>query len=54
MSSGFTGRAHTTLFLRYLTNDIPAQADAVSLLLERAEQGKLVLVTNALVMAEIV
>ena len=46
--------ADTNLFLRYLTNDIPAQADAVSLLLEQAEQGELVLVTNALVMAEIV
>jgi uncharacterized protein len=46
--------ADTNLFLRYLTNDIPAQADAVSSLLDRAEKGELVLVTNALVMAEIV
>jgi predicted nucleic acid-binding protein len=46
--------ADTNLFLRYLTNDIPAQADAVSSLLDRAERGELVLVTNALVMAEIV
>jgi predicted nucleic-acid-binding protein len=46
--------ADTNLFLRYLTNDVPAQADAVSSLLEQAERGELVLVTNALVMAEIV
>jgi uncharacterized protein len=46
--------ADTNLFLRYLTNDIPAQADAVEALLQRAEQGELRLITNALVMAEIV
>jgi predicted nucleic acid-binding protein len=46
--------ADTNLFLRYLTNDIPPQADAVEALLQRAEQGELLLVTNALVMAEIV
>ena len=46
--------ADTNLFLRYLTNDIPAQADAVEVLLQRAEQGEVLLITNALVMAEIV
>jgi uncharacterized protein len=46
--------ADTNLFLRYLTNDIPAQADAVEALLQRAEQEEILLVTNALVMAEIV
>src|SRR5262245_31227672 len=46
--------ADTNLFLRYLTNDIPAQADAVEELLKRAERGELTLVTNALVMAEII
>jgi len=46
--------ADTNLFLRYLTNDIPAQADAVEALLQRAEQGEVLLLTNALVMAEIV
>jgi len=46
--------ADTNLFLRYLTNDIPAQADAVEALLQRAEQGEILLITNALVMAEIV
>jgi len=46
--------ADTNLFLRYLTNDIPTQADAVEELLKRARRGELTLVTNALVMAEIV
>jgi predicted nucleic acid-binding protein len=44
----------TNLFLRYLTNDVPAQADAVEALLRRAAGGEIVLVTNPLVMAEIV
>jgi predicted nucleic acid-binding protein len=47
--------ADTNLFLRYLTNDVPAQADAVEALLRRAVDGEeIVLVTNSLVMAEIV
>jgi predicted nucleic-acid-binding protein len=46
--------ADTNLFLRYLTNDLPAQADAVEQLLHRAAAGKVVLVTNSLVVAEIV
>ncbi len=46
--------ADTNLFLRYLTNDVPAQADAVEALLKRAKRGEISLVTNALVMAEIV
>ena len=44
----------TNLFLRYLTNDVPAQADAVERLLRQAEQGKASLVTNGMVIAEIV
>lgn len=44
----------TNLFLRYLTNDIPEQADAVEVLLGRAEAGEVRLVTNRLVMAEVV
>ena len=44
----------TNLFLRYLTNDVPAQADAVEKLLRNAEQGKAGLVTNSMVIAEIV
>jgi predicted nucleic-acid-binding protein len=46
--------ADTNVFLRYLTNDVPAQADAVEDLLRRAAAGEVVLVTNALVVAEIV
>ena len=46
--------ADTNLFLRYLTNDLPEQADAVESLLRQASAGSLLLVTNALVIAEIV
>lgn len=46
--------ADTNLFLRYLTNDVPAQADAVEQLLRRASAGETILVTNCLVIAEIV
>lgn len=46
--------ADTNLFLRYLTDDVPAQADAVEQLLQQAAAGDIVLVTNNLVMAEIV
>jgi predicted nucleic-acid-binding protein len=46
--------ADTNLFLRYLTNDIPAHADAVEQLLHRASDGDIVLVINSLVIAEIV
>jgi predicted nucleic-acid-binding protein len=44
----------TNLFLRYLTNDVPEQADAVEALLIQAETGELRLVTSKLVIAEIV
>lgn len=44
----------TNLFLRFLTNDIPVQADAVESLLHRAAKGKLNLVTISIVIAEIV
>jgi predicted nucleic-acid-binding protein len=46
--------ADTNLFLRYLTNDVPTQADAVEQLLHRASAGEIVLVINSLVIAEIV
>lgn len=46
--------ADTNLFLRYLTNDIPAQADAVEKLLRQAASGKVTLVVNVMVIAEIV
>jgi uncharacterized protein len=44
----------TNLFLRYLTNDIPSQADAVDFLLRRASKGMINLVTTGMVIAEIV
>ena len=44
----------TNLFLRYLTNDVPEQADAVERLLRRAMAGEVRLLTNELVIAEIV
>jgi predicted nucleic-acid-binding protein len=44
----------TNLFLRFLTNDVPTQADAVEKLLHQAEQGKSHLITNGMVIAEIV
>lgn len=44
----------TSLFLRYLTNDVPKQADAVEQLLHRAASGQITLVANVMVIAEIV
>jgi predicted nucleic-acid-binding protein len=44
----------TNLFLRYLTNDIPEQANAIEALLRRAAAGEVLLVTNSLVMTELV
>ncbi|MFN3490650.1 MAG: PIN domain-containing protein [Anaerolineales bacterium] len=46
--------ADTNLFLRYLTNDVPTQADAVESLLQQASKGKVNLVTTSMVIAEIV
>lgn len=46
--------ADTNLFLRYLTNDVPEQAEALDLVLRAAGQGRLTLVTNPMVIAEIV
>jgi predicted nucleic-acid-binding protein len=46
--------ADTNLFLRYLTDDVPAQADLVEALLRRASKGQVALVTTGLVVAEIV
>ena len=42
------------LFLNYLTNNVPEQADAVERLLDQAEAGEVALVTNSFVMAELV
>jgi len=46
--------ADTNLFLRYLTNDMPEQADLVESVLLRAKKGQIHLVTTSLVIAEIV
>ena len=46
--------ADTNLFLRYLTNDVPEQAEAFERLLKAAGQGTYTLVTNPMVIAEIV
>jgi len=46
--------ADTNLFLRYLTNDVPAQADAVEKIIRRAAKGQVALVTTSMVIAEIV
>ncbi len=46
--------ADTNLFLRFLTRDIPEQADAVKDLITRANRKELVLVTTAMVFAELV
>ncbi len=44
----------TNLLLRFLTNDIPEQAEAVERLLKRAAAGEVILITSALVIAEMV
>jgi predicted nucleic-acid-binding protein len=46
--------ADTNLFLRYLTDDIPDQADHAERLLQRAKTGSVSLKTNVMVVAEIV
>lgn len=44
----------TNVFLRYLTNDVPEQAERVADLLRSASSGEIALVTSVLVLAEIV
>lgn len=44
----------TNIFLRLLTNDVPVQAEAVARLLRLAAEGKVTLLTSALVLAELV
>lgn len=44
----------TNLFLRYITNDLPDQADATERLFRRAEAGELRLVISVMVIAEVV
>jgi predicted nucleic-acid-binding protein len=44
----------TNIFLRYLTDDVPDQAQQVDQLLRRAKQGEIELHTSVLIIAEIV
>jgi len=44
----------TNIFLRYLTNDVPSVADRIEKIFKKALHGKLSLVTNAFVIAEII
>ena len=44
----------TNIFLRFLTNDIPEQAQSVEDVLKQAERGGVDLYTSALTLAEIV
>jgi Predicted nucleic-acid-binding protein, contains PIN domain len=44
----------TNPFIRYLTNDIPELAQKVENLLEKARKGQIKLITNELIIAEIV
>ena len=46
--------ADTNLFLRYLTDDIPELAEAFEKMLHKAAQGDFRLVTNSMVIAEMV
>jgi predicted nucleic-acid-binding protein len=46
--------ADTNLFLRYFTNDVPRQANAVETLFRRAAAGELTLVVSQMVIAEII
>ena len=46
--------ADTNLFLRYLTNDVAEQAEAFERMLHRAARGEISLITNNLVLAEII
>jgi len=44
----------TNIFIRYLTNDDPAKADKIELLLNKAAEGKILLITAEMVLAEVV
>lgn len=46
--------ADTNLFIRFFTNDVPTQADAVAELFKQAERGEITLLVNHLGLAEIV
>ena len=55
-ASGATGPVFVdaNVFLRYLTDDVPEQADRVEALLDRAAAGEVRLTTSVLVVAEVV
>ena len=44
----------TDLFLKYITNDVPEQAQAFEEILLKASKGEVSLITNSMVIAEIV
>ena len=44
----------TNVFLRFFTNDVPEQATAAEALFRKAAAGEVALVTNAMVLAEVV
>jgi len=44
----------TNLFLRFLTNDIPEQSRVLERLMRRSENGEINLISNSMVIAEIV
>jgi len=44
----------TNPFVRYFTNDVPHLAQRVQALLEQAKQGKVKLITNEVIIAELV
>jgi uncharacterized protein len=44
----------TNIFLRYLTNDVQNQADAVEQVLQRVAKEESLLITNSMVLAEII
>ena len=46
--------ADTNLFIRFFTNDVPTQADAVAELFKQAERGEITLLVNHLGLAEII
>ena len=44
----------TNPFIRYLTNDVPERAERVENLLKKAKKGEIKLITNELIIVEIV
>jgi predicted nucleic acid-binding protein len=44
----------TNIFRRYITNDVPEKANIFEHLVNKAQQGEILLFTNSIVIAEIV